>query len=42
MHITLAELAQLLDGTLVAGDPECAVTGFASLKEAQQYTSMPS
>ncbi len=35
MHITLAELAQLLEGTLLAGDPAFAVTGFASLKEAQ-------
>lgn len=35
MHITLAELTQLLDGTLVAGAPAFAVTGFASLKEAR-------
>lgn len=35
MLITLAELAQLLEGSLLAGDPAFAVTGFASLKEAQ-------
>lgn len=35
MHITLAELTQLLEGQLVSGDPFVAVTGFASLKEAQ-------
>lgn len=35
MHITLAELTELLQGTLLSGDPALAVTGFASLKEAR-------
>ncbi len=34
MHTTLDELAELLEGELVAGDPATVVTGFASLLEA--------
>lgn len=35
MHITLAELTDLLQGSLLSGDASLAITGFASLKEAR-------
>lgn len=35
MHITLADLTELLQGTLLSGDASLTVTGFASLKEAR-------
>ncbi len=34
MHISIDELAALLDGEVAAGDPVTVVTGFASLQEA--------
>jgi UDP-3-O-[3-hydroxymyristoyl] glucosamine N-acyltransferase len=36
MHIALSELAELLGGRLLSGDPNLTVTGFASLKEARE------
>lgn len=35
MNIALSELAELLGGQLLSGNPETRITGFASLKEAQ-------
>lgn len=35
MNIALSDLAELLGGKLVSGDPTTRITGFASLKEAQ-------
>ena len=35
MNITLQDLAQLTQGTLVSGDPQTPITGFSSLHEAE-------
>jgi UDP-3-O-[3-hydroxymyristoyl] glucosamine N-acyltransferase len=35
MNIALSELAELLEGRLLSGNPDTRITGFASLKEAQ-------
>ncbi|HYF37455.1 MAG TPA: UDP-3-O-(3-hydroxymyristoyl)glucosamine N-acyltransferase [Prosthecobacter sp.] len=35
MHIALSELAELLGGRLLSGDPSMMINGFASLKEAR-------
>ncbi|MDZ4288842.1 MAG: LpxD N-terminal domain-containing protein, partial [Prosthecobacter sp.] len=35
MHIALSDLAELLGGQLLAGDPALMINGFASLKEAR-------
>jgi UDP-3-O-[3-hydroxymyristoyl] glucosamine N-acyltransferase len=35
MHIALSELAELLGGQLLTGDPSLIINGFASLKEAR-------
>ena len=36
MNLSLAELATLVGGKLITGDPATPITGFASLKEARQ------
>ena len=35
MHITLAELASLTRGEILAGDPALVITGFNSITEAE-------